>query len=137
MVVKRFYINKPCKGEEHSSFVSSPNLKLTAPTVLFGIIADVTVGVANIQQFKLFLFQTQYKVPLAAQKLLKEGGREQCVGGSFEINQAQLMLQLLNKRQSWGTLSLNQGKQNSFVFDQINTAWEHSGYAATGVSSWG
>ena len=50
-------VNKSCKTEELSSSVSSPNLKLTVPTALFGAIADVTVVVANIQQFKLFCFR--------------------------------------------------------------------------------
>lgn len=75
MVVKRFYINKPCKGEEHSSFVSSPNLKLTAPTVLFGIIADVTVGVANIQQFKLFFVPDPIQGTTSSSETA-QGGRE-------------------------------------------------------------
>lgn len=51
-------LNKHCRAQELSSFVFSPNLKLTEPTVLFDAIADVTVLVANIQQLKLFLFQT-------------------------------------------------------------------------------
>ena len=68
-------VTKRCKAQELSSSVSSPNLKLTAPTVLlFDAVADVTVVAVNVQQFKLFLFQTQYKEPLAAQKLQKEGG---------------------------------------------------------------
>lgn len=46
---------KSCKTERAFSSVSSPNLKLTVPTVLFGAIADVTVVAANIQQFKLFV----------------------------------------------------------------------------------
>lgn len=91
------------KPEQLSSFVSYSNLKLTAPTVLFSAITDVAVVIANIQQFN-FLFQTQYKVPLTVHDLHQDGRkRKVCTGDSFEINQAQLMLQLLNKRQSWGT----------------------------------
>lgn len=92
--------NKRYKSEELSSF-SYPNLKLTAPTVLLSATEDVTIVASNIQQFR-FLFQTQNKVSQTVQSCTGKKA-EACAGGSFEINQAQLMLQLLNKRQSWGT----------------------------------
>lgn len=98
--LEMYTANKRYKSEELSSF-SYPNLKLTAPTVLLSATEDVTIVASNIQQFR-FLFQTQNKVSQTVQSCTGKKA-EACAGGSFEINQAQLMLQLLNKRQSWGT----------------------------------
>lgn len=62
-----------------------PQLKINSTNSAIDAIADVTVVVANIQQFKFFLFQTQYKVPLAAEKLHKEGGGNRVLGVALKL----------------------------------------------------
>lgn len=94
----------PSSVKLKSFLVLFPSLNVNSTNSAADAIADVTVVVANSQQFKFFCSRpNQYKVPLAAEKLHKEGGRNRVCWGSFEINQARLMLHLLNKRQSWGT----------------------------------
>lgn len=81
-----------------------------------------------------FLFHTQYKVlPTAQHCIGRTAGA--CVEGSFEINQAQLMLQLLNKRQSWGTSLWTSTRSKLVCFWSNKYCTEHSGHAAIRILS--
>lgn len=101
--------------------------------MLFNARADVTI-VVDIQQFR-FLFQTQFKEgTTSSSELHKEEGRSMCWGG-FEINQAQLSLQLLNKRQSWGTSIWTSTKSKLICLLSNKYCIEHSRHAAIRVLS--
>lgn len=105
--------------------------------MLLSVIADVAGVASNIQQFKLFLFQTS-KQGTTSSSETAQGGREKlCVGGSFETNQAQLNAPITEQKTILGDLSEPVQEANAFVWDQISTASEHSGYAAVKVSAWG
>lgn len=101
--------------------------------MLFSAIADVTIVVADIQQFK-FLFQTQYKVPPTAQNCTRRKAGS-CGGGGFEINQAQLRLQLLNKRQSWGTSLWTRTRSKLICLLSNKYCIEHSRHVAIRILS--